>query len=302
MTIYNLTRRELDFFLKERVQRFRPKKFRQIMRIDSSVPEWAERVEIQKIAMYGDVRPTSHIGSDKLMMPTFDRSQNFLSVVEFEAGYDVRDGDLARAAQVGLTALPAKKAAANQTRAEEILEEIAAVGNANNTDWPTLYGIANNASVTATDSPTDGWADSTATSVILNDLHGLVDNVYTGSKELYPADTVLLPVTSYRFVARKRIGDGTSDTILEAFLRQNPDVKRVIPWYKLETAGSGGTTTKRAVAFHSLSEESPRMIIPRELTDHQPKRELFGYVVGQTMRTAGVLIESTLMVRYLDDI
>jgi hypothetical protein len=294
-----LTRRELDYLYAQRVERFRERKFRQILPKAGKVPQWAERVEIQKIKMYGDVRPTVRGGSNKPMMPTLDRGQGFLAIFEFEAAYDIRDGELEQVAQLGLGSLPVKKASANQTKAEEILDSIAAVGSTGQDGWPTIPGLANNAdAVTDKTTAAGNWTDATDPATILDELHTLADQVNINSKQIFESDTLLLPITTYKFLNRKRIGDGTTDTIMSAFRKEAPKIRRVIEWNPLETAGA--SSGKRAIAFDSVSEESPKILIPRELTDHEPARSMFGYEIGQTMRTGGVLIENHNSVAYLD--
>lgn len=293
-----LTHRELDYLVAQREELFRPNKFRRIMQIDTSAPSWAERVEIEKITMYGDVRPTVAGGSDKPRSPTMDRASGYLRIFEFEAMYDIRYSDLERVAAMGLGSLDVRKSAANQTRAEQILDQIACVGDNSEAGWPTMPGLANSGDVTPA-AASGVWSNASDTSDILNDMHSCVDSVHSGSLEIFTANRLLMSLAKFQFIARKRLGDGTDMTILSAFREQAPGVE-VAAWNRLATAGAG--SVQRMVAFDASKPESPRMILTRELTDNPPAPTLYGYEIGQTMRTAGVLIEQSSALAYTDGI
>lgn len=291
-----LTKSDLEYIAGQSRELFRPKKFRRICRIDSSVPEWAEKVTEVKIKAYGDVRPTINGVSDAPRMPSIDRDSNSITVFEFEAAYDVRYDDLVKDNVIGLST-PVEKSKANLEVWEQILENIAAVGNTGLAGYPTIPGLANNASISPTAASLN-FDDDADPDTVLSDLQAFLDTLVIESKEIFEPNTLVLPVTSYRYIARAKLGDGTSDTILQALLKTVPELQRVIPWYKLETAGAG--SVKRAICFDAVHAEGPRLIISKEMTENPPVQTRAGYEVGQYAKTAGVLIKSTKSARYLD--
>jgi hypothetical protein len=303
MTTMVLTTRELDFVVAKRKQKFRPRLFRQIFQVDHSVPEWAERVTVQKVATFGDIQPTATGGSDNVRAPTINRSQNFLSVFEFEGFFEVRDSEVGRFQELGMQSPSVVLAGANQVVCEGVLEELACIGSSGRANWPTIPGLANNADAVSAKATTGtgGWDITDDPDDILNEMCAAIDAVYTNTLQNYEADTLLMPVEKRQLIGRMRMGDGTSETILQAFRASYDRPIRVLGWNHLKTAGTGSTT--RMVSAHLSSEESPRILIARELTEHRPPaRKRTGWEVGQTMRTAGCLIENYRMIHYTDGI
>lgn len=287
-----LTKKELDYLYAQRVERFRPAKFRSTLRIDSSVPGWAERIEIEKIALYAEVLPIAR-NADTARKPTMDRSSGYLRLFDFGCAYEINYTDLERARQLGID-YQNRATFANQTAAEKRLNAIAFLGFSN----PTIPGLATNAAAISAVVSGSNITASSDPSVDLAICHALVNRVHTTSKELFTGDTLVMPLSTYQIAAVKRLSEGTEETVLGALLKQNPYLRRVLASYELETASAGAG--KRMIAFDSIAEEGPKMIISRELTDYPPVNKLFGFEVGQQMATAGVLIEADESIAYHD--
>jgi hypothetical protein len=280
-----------------RVQRFRPNPWRNIIRKEAPAPWCVERIEVQKIDMYADVKPTNMVKGTP-PKPSIARAQSHFGVYEFQCAYDVLDVEVERARGMGLD-LVSYKAIANQTAVEKKLDEIAAGGET----LLSLPGLANNSTVAASYTVTKvggAWSDSVDPEDMLADLHNLANAVYENSLENFSADTIVLPLSKYHLIVKTRLGDGTDETVLTAFTKQSPYVRKVVPWNRLATLGAGNGT--RAVAFDSQAAEGPKMIVLKELTDDAPVRQGRGYEINQSFIVGGVMIEHETTLAYMDGI
>jgi len=288
-----LTASETEFLIATRQRQTRPAKFRSLIRVDRSTPPWAESVAVKQLEAFADFTIVQTM-NDQLPKATVDATKASQPVYTFAAGYDVFDLEIERARKTGVD-LGSAKALANGIRAEQILDAIA-FGNWAN---PAINGL-NDAGTAPL--PSGGvWTGQTvAGTTILNELHGLANAVEANSLETASADTIVLSLARFQLLVTTRLGDGTDRTVLEAFKAQNPYIKRILPWNHCATAGANGE--QRAIAFDSLNPLGPVMMIARELTDHDPVRKELGVSIAQSFTTAGVVIEMSETVAYLDGI
>lgn len=291
----NLTTRDLDYLSATRYNRFRPSKFRSILRVDHSTPPWADRVEVRTIDMYADFKLINGL-DDALPKAQIDATSATQVIREFAAAYDVSTRQIERARKFGLD-LDATKSLANQTRSEQLLDAIAAVGDAG----AGLFGLTTlPGPVAAVAPPVAVWTVATDPQVILDQMHALRFAVTNASLEGLVADAMALPLPAFQLIATMRLSDGTPETVLTAFQKQAPEIKSIVGWFRLNAAGFGGAS--RMVAFDSAAPEGPRMVIPEELRDHPPVQKSLGYEIAQTVRTAGVIADADESVRYLDGV
>ena len=149
------------------------------------------------------------------------------------------------------------------------------------------------------------WANKTADQ-ILADVNTLLTGVYTGSRTVEMANTLLLPIDRMLSISQRRL-DATSDqTILSFLARTNsytvvtgqPLLIRGVR--DLETKGAGGTA--RMVAYNRD---------PRVLSFFLPMAHRFlpvwqngplNYLVPGIFRTGGTEVRRPLAVRYADGI
>ena len=117
-------------------------------------------------------------------------------------------------------------------------------------------GLVNNSSVTASNVPNGGggtpqWETKTPDEIILDLGNILIDfNDNTGNV-LYP-DTLLIPHSSYNYIAQTPRSTNSDTSILDWFLKNNVSSRqgvdfKINPVNYLEDAGAGGT--KRMVAY-----------------------------------------------------
>lgn len=288
-----LTASETEYLLSTRQKMTRPAKFRSLIRVDRSAPPWAESIAVKQLDSFADFIVVQSMG-DNLPKATVDATKASQPFYTFAAGYDVFDLEIERARKTGVE-IASAKSLANAVRSEQILDAIAFGDWAN----PAINGL-NDAGTPPLPSGGAWTGQGVSGTTILNELHGLANAVEANSMETAAADTIVLSLARFQLLVTTRLGDGTDRTVLEAFKAQNPYIKRILPWNRCATAGVGGV--QRAIAFDSLNPLGPAMVIARELTDHEQVRKELGVSIAQSFTTAGVVIEMSETVAYLDGI
>jgi hypothetical protein len=211
-------------------------------------------------------------------------------------GYNIQE--LRGAAKEGIP-LDMKKGEAAFRAVEERFDKIARTGDTEhgltgflNLANATSYTVANGAAGSAK------FEDKTPDE-ILRDLNGIVNNIVTTTKNVERPDTLLLPLKQYTLIASKRLGDGSDETILSHFLKTNPYIKTVAPWYELAAAGAGGTD--RMVCYKK-DPKNIELIIPQEFEQFPPQMKNLEVVIPCHARCGGVVAYYPLSVSYGDGI
>lgn len=321
MTI--LLQRQLDFVAAQRIQRFRPAKFRRVLPVDSAVPTWADRVQHSEILISGEANPkiigaTGPIG--ELPRPTLRRQDGFISIFRFALSYGYSIFDLERAAQTNIN-LPATEATANQAIFERFLDDIAAgcyltgtwentanafaalgiPGLLNLTPTAATFGTATTTAslLTASNKASGGttWTQATLEE-IKRDISASIYQVNANTLETYEANLVLLPPERMFYLQESR-NPGTDRTLLELIRSSYPGV-RFETWQKCRLADAAGTGPRMVTM--ATGEEIARMIIPQEFKDEATVQQPLAVVVPQWGSTAGVLVETPTAINYTDGI
>lgn len=249
------------------------------------------RGEAKAITNYADDLPHVETDGDKVIH----------KVQAYGNGYSYSIQDLRRAAFSGKP-LSARKARAARRLWERKLDSVAAFGD------PT-FGIAsgalNNSDVNIEALANAGtWATKVGAGnpdQVLADLNALCAAVINESKELYMPRTVLMPTNQFLLCTQTRIAaaDGSSETIMEAFLRTNPWVQNVDMWDLL--AGAGAGSDDRIVAMEA-DPDVLELVIPQEFEVFPPQAKNLAFQVLCHGRTAGTAIMRPLGVKYMDGV
>lgn len=284
--------RQLTWLLEETHALYRPAFWRSFIRKTSNIPTWVQKVQITTVQDFARLVPSQYLGA-ALPKPTLSKTEKLVNMVSFLCGYDLMDRDVDRAAMTGTnvsSALPR----ANSTAAEQLLDTIASIGDPFGLG---MVGLFNNTDVATVSGTGTAWASATFAQ-ILSDCNGLVNAIAVGSLQNFKGDTLLVPLAQYQLMSSTR--SSFDRTVLEVFMTQNPTIRRVAPWDRLKTAGSGGVT--RACAFDSTAPEGPQMLVSKELTSNPALPKQFGVEIAQEMICGGVLIEQAQSVKYMDGI
>jgi hypothetical protein len=220
-------------------------------------------------------------------------------------GYEWSTQELQRAAKLGRS-LSSDKARAAKRAADRFLYGIAINGKTPRGDAEKGgTGFVNNASAPSAQVANDGtgpsrlWSAKTP-DLILRDINEALTAVETGTSETSIADTLVLPTTSYDYIATTPRATGSDMTIL-SFLRANNvygSTLTILKSRELETAGTGNT--KRMVAY----ENSPEVVKFHLPGAHQflpPfQKSSMIYEVGGIMNVGGVEVRLPKAVVYRD--
>lgn len=273
--------------------------------VDNSAHPWATSVTYFASDKSGAADWMHHRGTD---FPMVDVNRTKFETPVAMAGigydYDLEELNQARMLNINLTA---DKAAAARRAYEEKCEAVAYLGDT----LKNFTGLLNNGSVSAADvaDPTDSGVDTTwetkTPEQILTDIDAALTGIYTASKTVEMADTILLPITSLALINRRRL-DVTQDrsilsyiTTANIYTMMTGKPLKIMGLRQLETAGSGGN--KRMVAYRR-DPEVVKMHIPMPLQFLAPQQVLMRYIVPGMFRLGGVDIRRPGSVRYSDHI
>lgn len=276
-------------------------KARMLIPVDNSVPPGADAVTYRQYTSFGVAKMVASYAED---FPRADVYGKEFTVrpksIGASYGYNVQE---IRAAQ--MTGLPLEQRRANAARRaiEEKIDSIAQVGD---TDTG-LTGFLNQGTFTSYVIPsgsgsgaTQAWTTKTP-SEILADMNGIVNAVISNTKEVEHPDTMLLPIDQYTLIAVTPFSaqNASNVTILEMFLRNNPWVSEVEPWYALK--GAGASTSDRMVVY-KRDPDHLMLVIPQEFEQFPPQVKGMEFVVPCHARCGGVQVPYPLAIAYGDHI
>ena len=204
----------------------------------------------------------------------------------------------ARAAlKAGVPLIPRKAMIARQ-QMERKLDDIYFRGEATvgakgllNLSAPALY------SVTTTGLGGSKKFSDKAPDDILLDLNAAPSAMVTTTDELYIPDTWVLPVSVKEHINGRRVGDGTSESVLSYFMRNNAHIRTIESTFKSETAGAGSTT--RSVLYKK-DPSNLECLVSQPFEQFQPQADGPAIVTTCHMRTGGVILYQPLSMNYAD--
>lgn len=271
-------------------------KAREYLPVDNSLDPGTETVvyyqfdsvgSAKMIASYADDLPRADVFANRFTSNVKSLGNSF--------GYSVQEIRAARKAGLDLDA---RKAQAARRAMEEKLDELARSGDAAS----GLQGFFDISGALTYTVPADGtggsddWSSKDA-DLVIRDLNGMVNYIVSQTKEVEAPDTLLLPLTAYQEIATRRMGDGSDQTILNFFLATNPYVRTVSPWWRLETAGTGGI--RKAIAYRR-DPEALQLLVPQEFEMFAPETRGLEMLTACHMRCGGVVAYYPLSICYAE--
>ena len=169
-------------------------------------------------------------------------------------GYEWSLGELQRAAKLNRN-LGNEKAAAARQVAEAKVYGVAMRGDTEK----RMTGLINSTDVPAATVPADGTGSATtfaskSATLINRDINAVLNAPFNATKEIYRANTLILPSTRLQYMASTPLAAGSDTTILK-FIRENNSYTletgqplTIIGSREMETAGAGGTARMMAYA------------------------------------------------------
>ncbi len=227
--------------------------------IDTSANEWAKSVTFYSMDKVGQAAWFSHQSTD-MRMADINKTKFEVGMEMAAIGYRYTLEEIGFAQMVPGTNLTTERADAARFAYESFVDNVAFLGD----DDKGWEGLLNNSDVTRTDAANDGtsssrlWSAKTA-DLIIRDVNAALTGIYTASKTVEMADTILLPPEALITLSTTRIAN-TSENALSYLAKYNVytlqtgqalTIRAVVG---LETAGN--SSTGRMVAY----KKDPRVL------------------------------------------
>lgn len=161
-----------------------------------------------------------------------------------------------------------------------------------------LPGFLTNVNVGTLTLPNDGTGSSTklvnkTADQIIRDLNALTNKSHVDSLGVEVSDTVVLPLSTYTYIASTPRSIHSDETILQFFMKANPLVQGV-EWAN-ELKDAGGTGVDVMVAY-TRDLEHLSLEVPQDFEQLPEQPRNLEWVIPCHMRTGGVIIYYPLSV------
>jgi len=271
-------------------------KARQFFSVSSNVDTGADSYSFAREFEYGEAAFISDDGyAEDLQTVETAQTKELRGIAAIGIAYHYTMQDIRRAAFMNKDLSP-KKARKARRAYERKFDQVAAFGDS---DWKIGSGLLNDAAVDIKAPAAAGlWTAKTGLQM-LADLNKLARALMVDSKELFEANTLLMP-TNHLHLARQTLISSTGDsgsTVLEAFLRANPNIQRVDSWNLLSGAGAGATNR---FMICDNTPDAVEIIEPQAFEIMPAQERNLAFVVNCHGRTAGAAIEEPLACAYMD--
>lgn len=272
--------------------------------VDSSANPFAKSVTYFSMDQAGEAGWINGNGKDVPIVGT-SMEKHETAVYSAGVGYSFGFEEVNQARMLGVS-LESEMASAARRAYEQMVYSIAFTGDTTK----GFTGLFNAAGVTAASVAADGTASATEWSaktpnLILRDVNEAIISIHNTTKTVEIADTVLLPYTSFNYIASTPRSDNSDMTILEYLLRSNvytanTGQQLTIRGHRdLETAGAG--SVKRMVAYRR-SPEVLKLHIPMPHQFFPVQVEGFQFTVPGMFRLGGLDVRLPKAVIYRDGI
>jgi hypothetical protein len=276
----------------------------ELIPVDTSANEWTRSITFFSSDKVGKAEWFHHTAKD---MPRADvvRSRYETMVEMAGIGYGYTLEEIGYAMLIPGSNLNTDRAAAARRAYEEFMDDLALRGSADK----NLTGLFNDPNVSPVNVAADGagglrtWASKTPAQILRDFNLGLI-GVQSDTKTVEMADTVLIPVDSFQYLASTQNSSASDVTILEYLKRANVYTATtgqqltIRAVRGLETAGASGTrrmiTYRRSPEVLKLHLPMPHRFLP--VWQDGPIQ----FEVPGIFRTGGLEIRLPKAVRYHD--
>lgn len=269
--------------------------------VDTSAPEWAKSITFFSSDRVGAADWFHHMAKD-IPLADVERSKFEQGIEMAGIGYRYTLEELGQAMMIPNLNITIDRAAAARRAYEEFVD-LKVISGDTQKGWT---GLINSDDIVTVITVVDEWPNKTGDQILL-DINNMLSGIYVDSATVEMADTLLLPIASFNYIATTRMGtSGDTRTILEQLMVANVYTAQtgqrltVRAIRGLETAGVGGVG--RAVAYRRD---------PQVLKLHLPMPHRFlpvwqtgpiTYDVPGIFRLGGLEIRLPKAIRYLDGV
>lgn len=218
-------------------------------------------------------------------------------------GYSIQE---ARAAMMASLDLSGRKAKAARDAIAVAMDDLILLGTASSVESAASAGLGglftqSSTQVYTVPSGSGGsqlWTSKTPDEIV-QDMLGLVFQIYQNSNMVETPDTLVLPLARKGLVSSTRMGDGSNQTILSHFLEVNGMIKRVEFSQKLNS--NSAWTGCRMVAYQNDASKL-EAIIPIEFEQLAPQFDGYEVLTHCHARIGGTVVYFPGSIGYADNI
>lgn len=246
--------------------------------------QYDEIGEAKIVDDYGDDFPSAEVKGQQYTGPIVSIGESY--------SYSIQD---LRSAQMAGYQLESEKALTARRVMERKLDALACTGDS----ATGLKGLANATGIAAATKISAGaWSASTADE-IRADVDSAWSKVFDGTKGIHLANTIALPTSAYSTIATKRLDNFNNMTVLQYILQNNPSIRSIEFWNRLDTAGSGNGTR---MLCYDRTPSVCSLVIPQEFEQFAPQVRNMAFKTACHMRFAGVKVPYPKAVAYIDGV
>lgn len=286
--------------------------FSRLVYVDTSGGPWDQGVITYSSDESGKAQFLSGYAKD---MPFADvsQSQQLRRHQLLGIGYQYNIEEVNAAIQLPTGSLPTRRASAARKVYMKKMYDITLTG-ATEKGWGGLINYSGVSTTTATADGTGGvtyWVNSSGVGTktpaqIVRDINLALQGIYLATYTVEMADTILLPVEAYNYIAQTPYSAVTMDTILSFVMRTNiytQTTGRPLTIRTVRELGTAGGSSKGRLVAYKNDAETVRLHLPMP---HQflPVYQdgWANWVIPGIFRTGGVEVSNTAAFRYIDGI
>jgi hypothetical protein len=196
----------------------------------------------------------------------------------------------------------AQKAQADFEAYQQIVDQIAWFANPSSPNYAGLTGIFYNPYIPTVACPAGashttwfsaaGVPQKTPTEVIY-DLDKLVTTIRVNTLDRYSADTVLMPIEHFNFIATTPYSQYDPRSILKVWLGNHPEISMVDTLVNAKSVPAGGNITAATdiILAYKRDPSVVKLVIPKQHTMLPVQIRGFNYIIPCYAATAGVITQ-----------
>lgn len=275
---------------------------RDLIPLDSSVPSWAQTFSYRERTKLGEADIVHDYANDFPRVDLDIGETTAAPVIGIGCAFGYSVMDLRFAAELGMS-LDTEKMQIAKEAEERKLDALACYGHA----ATGLRGFASNTTISTLSTALNAalgknWNTKTALQ-IADDVDLILESVSNASDNKHSIDTIAVPTTLYNLLQRKRFASldsqGVELSVLDYFEGRRKNKITFEPWFRLKSAGPGGTS--RIVAY----KKDPgvvKLVVPQDFESMPPERKGMLFQVTCHMRFGGVDWRQPMAARYVDGV
>lgn len=214
-----------------------------------------------------------------------------VKIYPVKASYKYNKDEIARAAKANKP-LESMRAMAARKAIEKKLNDIAMVGESV-TGVTGLFNATGISTYTVPDGATGktNWETKTSDE-ILADMFGAPNQVISNTKGIEIPDTMAIPLSSYQLIEHKRLSTDSEKTVLNYFLENSKNIKRVEWFNELETLAPTNAAYDSNKAMYCWKNDADHLVYDLNMPFRNEEVMIDGleYVIPCRAKTAGVTV------------